>query len=79
MKQECFNKHKNNNTNCQQKKCRYWMKCSEFHNCCLIGARSTEKITLQTIGEIFDVTRMRICQIEKVAVKKLKEKISSMI
>ena len=39
------------------------------------GWKSSEKITLQTIGDIFFVTRMRICQIEKVAIKKLKEKV----
>jgi DNA-directed RNA polymerase sigma subunit (sigma70/sigma32) len=36
-----------------------------------------DKITLQDIGDIFKVTRMRICQIEKNAIKKLKDKISS--
>jgi len=33
-----------------------------------------EKFTLQDIGDIFKVTRMRICQIEKIAIKKLKDK-----
>ena len=30
-------------------------------------------MTLQEIGEIFDVTRMRICQIEKSIMKKMSE------
>lgn len=77
MKQKCFNKYKSEGKNCTRKECRYWMNCKEFNNCCLIGASSSEKITLQTIGEIFSVTRMRICQIEKAAVKRLKDKISS--
>ena len=77
MKQKCFEKCKNENLSCQRKKCRYWMNSKQFNNCCLIGASSSEKLTLQTIGEIFKVTRMRICQIEKVAVKKLKEKINT--
>ena len=36
-----------------------------------------DKITLQDIGNIFKVTRMRICQIEKNAIKKLKDRIYS--
>ena len=79
MEQKCFEKHKFHKTDCGENNCRYWMKCKEFNNCCIIGADSNEKITLQTIGEIFSVTRMRICQIEKTAVKKLKDKIVSMI
>lgn len=30
-------------------------------------------MTLQEIGEIFDVTRMRICQIEKTVLQKLSD------
>jgi DNA-directed RNA polymerase sigma subunit (sigma70/sigma32) len=37
----------------------------------------SNKITLQDIGDIFKVTRMRICQIEKNAIKKLKDRLAS--
>jgi DNA-directed RNA polymerase sigma subunit (sigma70/sigma32) len=40
-------------------------------NCVLIA--SDEKHTLQEVGNIYGVTRMRICQIEKRALKKLGE------
>lgn len=30
-------------------------------------------ITLHEIGELFDITRMRVCQIEKISLKKLAE------
>lgn len=40
------------------------MPCSESLNCSIVGAAQGEH-TLQEIGDIFDVTRMRICQIEK--------------
>tara|TARA_Y100000389_G_C17138287_1_gene353640 strand:+ start:212 stop:394 length:183 start_codon:yes stop_codon:yes gene_type:complete len=58
------------------------MNGKKYQNCCLIAADDVskineEKFTLQDIGDIFKVTRMRICQIEKIAVKKLKDKFSN--
>lgn len=79
MEQKCFEQISNQRKSCKQKKCRYWIDCKAYKNCCIIGAKSSEKITLQNIGEIFNVTRMRICQIEKAAVKKLKEKVRTML
>jgi len=79
MKQKCFEHCKIKRINCKVDQCRYWINYKEYNNCCLIGSESVDKITLQNIGEIFDVTRMRICQIEKIAIKKLKEKVLSMI
>ena len=76
MEQKCFDQCVSQRKSCKVKKCRYWIKSKEFNNCCIVGARSSDKITLHNIGEIFGVTRMRICQIEKVAVKKLKDKVN---
>ena len=76
MKQKCFDQCISKRKSCNNKKCRYWIKSEPFKNCCIIGAKASDKITLQNIGEIFGVTRMRICQIEKAAVQKLKEKVS---
>lgn len=79
MEQKCFEQISNETKSCNQKKCRYWIDCKEYKNCCVVGAHSSDKITLQNIGEIFNVTRMRICQIEKAAVKKLKDKVNSLM
>tara|TARA_B100000674_G_C37968822_1_gene975930 strand:- start:3456 stop:3584 length:129 start_codon:yes stop_codon:yes gene_type:complete len=40
-------------------------------------AETSEKNTLESIGEIFKVTRMRVCQLEKLAIKKIKEKLNN--
>ena len=40
--------------------------------CCINLCKRKENLTLEDIGKIFEVTRMRICQIEKSAIKKLK-------
>ena len=72
---KCFLHHKKNNLICSKKQCRYWIEHKKSMNCGLITLKETEKLTLESIGEIFKVTRMRICQLEKLAIKKIKEKI----
>ena len=80
---KCFEYNNECKTNCEKRNCRYWMQQSKYQNCCLIASKndgldiSGEKFTLQDIGDIFKVTRMRICQIEKIAIKKLKDKFSN--
>jgi hypothetical protein len=73
---KCFNHHKQNKIECMKKNCRYWIKSHNFQNCCIVGAKNNKNLTLEEVGNIFKVTRMRICQIEKNAIKKLREKIS---
>tara|TARA_B100001113_G_C20980798_1_gene565961 strand:+ start:579 stop:815 length:237 start_codon:yes stop_codon:yes gene_type:complete len=72
---KCFEHNKHFNNKCQKKSCRYWINCAQENNCAIIAAKNDEKLTLEDVGKLFNVTRMRICQIEKIAVKKLKEKV----
>tara|TARA_B100001093_G_scaffold485513_1_gene519950 strand:- start:23353 stop:23607 length:255 start_codon:yes stop_codon:yes gene_type:complete len=81
---KCFQYNNQNNKNCSKNNCRYWINSKINKNCCLIASSGSnninsqiEKFTLQDIGDIFKVTRMRICQIEKIAIKKLKDKFSN--
>ena len=79
---KCFEYNNKCNLNCSKSSCRYWINSKKHNNCCLIAAGSEEKFcgekfTLQDIGDLFKVTRMRICQIEKIAIKKLKDKFSN--
>ena len=69
----CHNEHEKHKVPCQKKDCRYWQSSKKSQNCIMISARQGEK-TLQEIGDIFGVTRMRICQIEKLIFKKLMTK-----
>ena len=73
---KCFKYNKIENKNCNKKECRYWMNCKKSNNCCIIASKSNTILTLQDVGSIFNVTRMRICQIEKIAINKIKEKIN---
>lgn len=68
----CFKEHITNNKSCQNKSCRQWIACKKFNNCTIIASRAGPK-TLQQIGDLCGLTRMRICQIEKSALKKIRE------
>jgi len=71
----CFHEHDKLNVTCEKSSCKYWVdsKDDACLNCVLISA-SRGKKTLQEIGDIFGITRMRICQIEKTILKKLAKK-----
>tara|TARA_X000001388_G_C2228733_1_gene122248 strand:+ start:1931 stop:2155 length:225 start_codon:yes stop_codon:yes gene_type:complete len=71
---KCFELNKSKDSSCKRSECKYWIECKEENNCTIIAASSGPR-TLQEIGDIFGVTRMRICQIEK----KILGKISGMI
>lgn len=69
----CFKEYQKHDTPCHKKSCRHWISCDKFQNCS-INAANKGPLTLQEIGDIFGVTRMRICQIEKTVIKKLSNK-----
>lgn len=66
----CFEFYDDCELSCEKSSCRYWINHKTSQNCALIAASSGPK-TLQEIGDIFGVTRMRICQIEKSIKNKL--------
>lgn len=71
----CFKAHEMKNKMCKNQNCRHWHDLDNFNNCILNKVNENEPYTLQDIGDIFNITRMRICQIEKQAISKLKNKI----
>ncbi len=75
---KCYKHHATNKENCIKNDCRYWINSSSCQNCCIVASLDEEKFTLEEIGKIFNVTRMRICQVEKIAINKIKEKVVSM-
>lgn len=71
----CFSEHKKRGLDCRNKNCRLWMESAVDLNCTVIASESGEH-TLQSIGDRFGLTRMRICQLEKeilMNLKRLKE------
>ncbi len=71
---KCFKYHSKFNKQCVKKDCRYWLDNKENQNCCINAADNGPK-TLQQIGEMFGITRMRVCQIEKSIIKKIKKRV----
>ena len=67
----CFDLHELYNVHCTKKSCKNWIRYSEGKNCVIITSKNGPK-TLQEIGKIYNLTRMRICQIEKNIYQKIK-------
>jgi catabolite regulation protein CreA len=68
----CFSIQAKYNVACQRKDCRNWIDHQDSQNCAIIAAQDGPK-TLQDVGKIFGLTRMRICQIEKNISRKIKD------
>jgi hypothetical protein len=67
----CFAVTARANVDCQRQRCQHWIQHVEGHNCALIAAAEGPH-TLQKIGQIYGLTRMRICQIEKSIFEKIR-------
>lgn len=67
----CYSAHEKYGVNCERKTCKQWINHHDANNCVLIAAQRG-KHTLQNIGKIYELTRMRICQIEKEIFEKIK-------
>ncbi len=69
----CFGFHHETGIQCQKQSCRQWIPCKGDLNCTVLSAKRGPK-TLQQIGDIFGLTRMRVCQLEKSILKKIRRK-----
>jgi len=67
----CVEKVKKTSSPCPEKACRHWLSCGEDLNCSIVASESGPK-TLQEIGNYYGISRMRVCQIEKSLMQKLK-------
>jgi hypothetical protein len=68
----CFAEHEKRQVACQKQGCRQWMNSKCHLNCAVIAASmNDEGMTLQQIGDIFNITRMRVCQLEKTSLQRM--------
>ena len=75
---KCFELHSTCNKECDKKECRMWIENKNSLNCTILAAKNGP-MTLQEIGDVFGVTRMRICQLEKRILKKIETFLGSEI
>ena len=68
----CFVEHARFRLTCKKESCRQWIDNPSSLNCTILATTTGPK-TLQHIGTLFGLTRMRICQIEKMTMEKLQE------
>jgi hypothetical protein len=66
----CFSVQSKHNVDCKREKCPNWVNNSAHNNCVIIAAQDGPR-TLQDVGNFFNLTRMRICQIDKSIQEKL--------
>ena len=65
------------------KDCRYWHNLEESENCMINeinkNVNNNKDLTLQEIGDLFNITRMRVCQIEKQTLCKMKKELENLL
>jgi len=69
----CYKTCQSCDKSCDKMNCRFWLDDDKNLNCTIIAA-AKGPMPLQEIGRILNLTRMRICQIEKKIVNKIKLK-----
>jgi len=67
----CYDTIKQRNESCKNSSCNYWVEHQQGRNCAIVIAESGSAMTLAAVGELFNFSRMRICQLEKSAIQKL--------
>ena len=70
---ECL-RHKKN---CKQKECRHWIEYKEDNNCSQISIAKHGNMTLDEISKRLQLSIVRISQIEKQALTKVRKRIKN--
>ncbi len=73
----CFYYQQKMNKCCQKKECRYFQNNIPESQNCIINKSNEKEHTLEEIGNIFEISRMRICQLEKQIILKIKETVAN--
>jgi len=71
IQEKCYDAVEKSSCKCERKSCKQWIDFPEGKNCILITTQAGP-LTLNEIGKIYGLTRMRICQIEKNIYQKIR-------
>ena len=69
--EECFEEKKS----CKKSDCRQWIKYDEDLNCAQVAVKKNGCMTLKEVAKRLGVSYVRITQIEKTALSKLRKKV----
>ena len=72
---DCSKECDSSNNKCIKEECRYWIDFPEDKNCSLISIYKNGPMTLNEVSKRIGVSLVRISQIEKQALSKLKKRI----
>lgn len=75
QEQTCYELINMSNCTCKNKTCKQWIPYKDGKNCVFVTTKKGP-LTLREIGDIYGLTRMRICQIEKKIYKKIRDYIT---
>ena len=70
----CYEEVDKYNCSCERRGCKQWINFPNGKNCIMITTQNGP-LTLNEIGEIYGLTRMRICQIEKSIYNKIRNSV----
>ena len=75
IEEECVRKCKEKAVSCPNTGCEMWMNHEEDLNCCLVAVdKNPGGMTLQEVGDRLGITCVRVHQIEKQAVLKMRKR-----
>tara|TARA_R110000824_G_scaffold166215_6_gene342951 strand:+ start:194 stop:439 length:246 start_codon:yes stop_codon:yes gene_type:complete len=69
---KCLEKCKRENVACKEKECRHWIEYSKDFNCVLEAVDNHGAMTLREVADRLNVSFVRVQQIEKAALKKMR-------
>ena len=73
---ECVTACKRCDVSCPNSDCKHWMEHEDDFNCSLVAVdKHPSGLTLREVGERLGISFVRVCQIEKSALGKLKKRI----
>jgi len=78
--EECITKCKEHGVSCPNTECEMWMNHEEDLNCCMVAVDNNPSgLTLQAVGDRLGITCVRVHQIEKMAVTKMKKRLRNAV
>lgn len=77
MLPECSKLCVRDGNECSQSECRMWINYEEDQNCSLISIYKNGSLTLEEVAKRMEISFVRVSQIEKAALNKLKKRIKN--